>query len=313
MKKLLLIIPMILLTISIFITSAAAYVSTDFPDYNRDRAIPILAPNFYVFNGYNSGNTSGSLAYDPHILRYYDVGEDTSIQNYYMYDFHMEVNTDYIENGDYWRILLFDPEYMWEGISMYYPEFFINTLDGDDFVYTSIFIPCDITLPSPITVGLKYSGINYDSSTGLQTDYGLDVPNIMDTEWCEFGNNGSSDGIYINLTKNLFRYNSNNAGDYYAGLWVKDLCITIDGNGNESFDTIDIAAKAYENINVSEDLLPDSMNIVQENPNVLGWLVDSLNAFMDARVFGDITLGAVFGIAFAVPIVLWFLKLIAGG
>lgn len=55
-------------------------------------------------------------------------------------------------------------------------------------------------------------------------------------------------------------------------------------------------------------------NVVEiVNPNVLEWLVISFNSFMTAPIFGDITVGGIIALALAVPMVIWFMKLVAGG
>lgn len=65
-----------------------------------------------------------------------------------------------------------------------------------------------------------------------------------------------------------------------------------------------LGRRPFTNLEVIENVI---------NPNILDWLTDSLDAFMSARIFGDITIGAILAFVVAVPMVTWFLKLVAGG
>lgn len=95
---------------------------------------------------------------------------------------------------------------------------------------------------------------------------------------------------------------------------ITDFTITVHSD-NVQFTNAYIMSDSNEYIGVAYGV-DTPPQIVQEvvTPDVLQWLVTSVNSFMSAEIFGpNITIGAIIGIAVAVPLVIWFLKLLAGG
>lgn len=66
---------------------------------------------------------------------------------------------------------------------------------------------------------------------------------------------------------------------------------------------------------IGSEIVPSNLDVTVNNvnPDITAWLFDSLNGFFEVQIFGDITIGNIFGIALAAPLVIWFLKVFAGG
>lgn len=65
---------------------------------------------------------------------------------------------------------------------------------------------------------------------------------------------------------------------------------------------------------VNGERVPTAISGTIDDFDVIGWLVDSVNTFLAMPVFGSgLTIGGLLAIFVAFPVVIWFLKLMAGG
>lgn len=176
------------------------------------------------------------------------------------------------------------------------------TLDYGSF-YTDIYI--GPFLKEDITIGL-YDNVDINAFVYYTVTYYLGDGSKMDISRTD--NYSSTDG-YIDIDIRSYAEQEKGRNGFISSFVVhldfsddiKEVSVTQYAAGDYG---ISLGNRIFSNIEVTQNVI---------NPNILDWLTDSLDAFMSARIFGDITIGAILAFVVAVPMVTWFLKLVAGG
>lgn len=211
----------------------------------------------------------------------------------------------------------------------YLSEIYASNYEGDSLTFTPTFY-----FNQPFTLNSNTDGILWHFSADNYNLPNDDLDHLVGTLSFHYSyydidgvlhgaNSGNItlDGNYVSDTmisapipniikSNIPGYNS------YSRVIIDNLYVELNPDTYSNFNGFDYCSFWFVGDSGTRyDVMPEQITITQEvvNPNILYWVVTSLNSFFDVSIFGDITIGNIFGIALAVPLVLWFLKLFAGG